>query len=109
MKFAALIISFVLIVVLTSQLEARLLLSNGNGFFCLWTSRKSCSKSSPRCLRVQTDATPTYTCKYYRNECQYLLDNCKGATVFGQLGTSVDVSTYCVMNNIGIGSTGICT
>ncbi|KAH8254302.1 hypothetical protein KR032_009445 [Drosophila birchii] len=79
MKFAPLIISFVLLVVLTSQLEARLLLSNGNGFFCLWTSKRSCSKSSPRCIRVQTDAT-TYTCKYYRNECQYLLDNCKGAT-----------------------------
>ncbi|KAH8252242.1 hypothetical protein KR038_010887 [Drosophila bunnanda] len=108
MKFAALIISFVLLVVLASQLQARLLLSNGNGFFCLWTSKRSCSKSTPSCVRVQTDAT-TYTCKYYRNECQYLLDKCKGATVFGQVGRDVDVSTYCVMNNIGIGSTGVCT
>ncbi|XP_017033143.1 uncharacterized protein [Drosophila kikkawai] len=107
MKFASLIISFVLIVVLTSQLEARLLLSNGNGFFCLWNSKRSCSKSTPRCLRLQIDATPTYMCKYYWNDCQYLLDNCKGVTVFGQ-GEPVDVST-CVTNNIAIGSTGICT
>ncbi|XP_016999415.2 uncharacterized protein [Drosophila takahashii] len=108
MKFLCLIISAILILSLASQLEAR------QRFYCLWSTKRSCSKSTPRCIRLQTgtDATAMtaiYTCKYYRSDCKYLLDMCKGETSFGQLGTTVDVQTYCINNNIPIGGTGVCT
>ncbi|XP_037713913.1 uncharacterized protein LOC119549743 [Drosophila subpulchrella] len=105
MKFLALIISTFLILSLASQMEAR------KRFYCLWSTKRTCSKSTPRCIRLQTgvdNAMPTYTCKYYRSDCQYLLDSCKGETSFGLLGTSVDVQTNCVTNGIAIGGTGVC-
>ncbi|KAH8401977.1 hypothetical protein KR009_008957 [Drosophila setifemur] len=107
MKIFALLVSILLILSLASQLESRLLLTNGKGFFCLWSTKRTCSKTSPRCIRVLT-AAGTYSCKYYRSDCQYLLDSCKGKTVFGLIGTSVDVQTNCVTNGINLGETGTC-
>ncbi|XP_052840449.1 uncharacterized protein LOC128255049 [Drosophila gunungcola] len=107
MKFIIFVILTLLILSLASQLEAR------TGFYCLWSTKRTCSKNTPKCIRLQTgvDAANAaiYSCKYYRNDCQYLLDSCKGATMYGQLGTEVNVLTYCVMNSIPIGGTGVCT
>jgi len=77
MKFLALIVSTFLILSLASQLEAR------RRFYCLWSTKRTCSKSTPTCIRLQTGVAnnvATYTCKYYRSDCQYLLDSCKGET-----------------------------
>ncbi|XP_016946793.1 uncharacterized protein LOC108022417 [Drosophila biarmipes] len=106
MKFLALVISTFLILGLSSQLEAR------KRFYCLWSTKRTCSQNTPRCIRLQTGTNnnaATYTCKYYRSDCQYLLDSCKGETSFGLFGSSVNVQDYCVTNGIAIGGTGACT
>ncbi|XP_016981285.1 uncharacterized protein LOC108046213 [Drosophila rhopaloa] len=107
MKFIIFVISAVLILSLASQLEAR------KSFYCLWSTKRTCSKSTPRCIRIQTGVDSSdaaiYSCKYYRNDCQYLLDSCKGETIYGQLGAAADVLTYCIMKSIAIGGTGVCT
>ncbi|KRJ99482.1 uncharacterized protein LOC26535649 [Drosophila yakuba] len=107
MKFLALFVYAFVMLSLVSQLEAR------QRFYCLWSTKRTCSKTTPRCIRLQTgvdsQSAAVYTCKYYQNDCQYLLDNCKGKTAYGQLGTSVNVLTYCITNNIAIGGTGDCT
>ncbi|XP_017068787.1 uncharacterized protein LOC108106327 [Drosophila eugracilis] len=103
MKFLSLLVTIFLILTLAAQLEAR------KRFYCLWSTKRTCSKSTPSCIRLQTSTTPTYSCKYYRSDCDYLLDSCKGATIYGQLGSPVSVLDNCVMNNIAIGSIGDCT
>ncbi|KAH8271529.1 hypothetical protein KR018_004446, partial [Drosophila ironensis] len=85
MKIFALLVGLLLACSLAPQLEARLLLTNGKGFFCLWSTKRTCSKTTPVCIRAQTVAADgataaSYVCKYYRSQCQYLLDSCKGAT-----------------------------
>ncbi|KAH8254917.1 hypothetical protein KR026_006293 [Drosophila bipectinata] len=109
MKVLTLIVSCLLILNLGSQPEARLLLTNGNGFYCLWTTKRSCSKTTPTCVRIATDAAATtFSCKYYKSQCQFLLDTCKGTSIYG-FGDSVDAQTYCTGKSITIGSTGVCT
>ncbi|KMY93135.1 uncharacterized protein LOC6740469 [Drosophila simulans] len=107
MKFLALIVYVFVMLSLVSKLEAR------QRFYCLWSTKRTCSRTSPQCLRLQSGVDPqnnaVYTCKYYRDDCKYLLDKCKGSTAYGQLGTSVNVVTYCIGNNIAIGGTGDCT
>ncbi|KAH8320491.1 hypothetical protein KR067_004318 [Drosophila pandora] len=109
MKVLALLVSVLLILNLGVRMEARLLLTNGNGFFCLWTTKRTCSKTTPTCVRIATNAAATtFSCKYYRSQCQFLLETCKGSSLYG-FGTSVNAETYCVTNNIAVGSTGVCT
>lgn len=52
---------------------------NGNGvLYCKWSTRKTCSKTSTYCVRLSVTANTvtTVTCKLYKNECKFRLDNC---------------------------------
>ncbi|KAH8331542.1 hypothetical protein KR074_005478 [Drosophila pseudoananassae] len=110
MKVLALIVSCLLILNLGSLLEARLLLTNGNGFYCLWNTKRTCSKTTPTCVRIATNAdATTFSCKYYKSQCQFMLDTCKGTSIYGTVGESVDAQMYCAGKSITIGSTGVCT
>ncbi|XP_017039138.1 uncharacterized protein LOC108086668 [Drosophila ficusphila] len=107
MKFIVFVMSTLVILSLTYQLEGR------RQIYCLWSTKRTCSKTTPRCIRVQTGVdgnnAAIYSCKYYQNDCKYLLDSCKGNTIYGQLGMVADVLTQCINNNIPIGGTGTCT
>lgn len=88
MKFLSIIVYVFVMLSLVSKLEAR------QRFYCLWSTKRACSRTTPTCLRLQSGIgaqnSAVYTCKYYRNDCQYLLDNCKGSTC-----ESLLTSLYC--------------
>ncbi|EDX15990.1 GD20594 [Drosophila simulans] len=107
MKFLALIVYVFVMLSLVSKLEAR------QRFYCLWSTKRTCSRTSPQCLRLQSGVDPqnnaVYTCKYYRDDCKYLLDKCKGSTAYGQKGTSVKGDPYCIVTSIAKRGTSECT
>ncbi|XP_017148858.1 uncharacterized protein LOC108159803 [Drosophila miranda] len=103
MKVFALLVCSLLVLSLSSPIEGRLFLTNRSSIFCVWSAKKSCSKTTPVCVVVQATAT----CKYYRNECQYSIDNCLGKTVYGQTGVIDPTLARCV-GVVPLGGTGTC-
>lgn len=52
---------------------------NGNGLiYCKWSTRKTCSKTSKFCVKLTVGTAPNavITCKQYKNECAFMMDNC---------------------------------
>ncbi|XP_022228373.1 uncharacterized protein LOC111078139 [Drosophila obscura] len=110
MKFFALLVCCLLVLSFSSPMEGRLFLTNRSGIFCVWTAKRSCSKTTPVCVVLQLTASNgviTTTCKYYRSECQYSIDSCLGKTAYGQSGV-VDTTGATCLGTTPLGGTSAC-
>ncbi|XP_017966162.1 uncharacterized protein LOC108658017 [Drosophila navojoa] len=85
-------------------IRAGLFLSRNGYIYCKWSSRGLCDKFGSRCVQYM-DGTMNY-CKHYKNECQFLIDQCLSRTEFGRQGAPVAFSPGC--KNIGLNQMGVC-
>ncbi|XP_030081255.1 uncharacterized protein LOC111598038 [Drosophila hydei] len=99
-----LIICCCVLLQLLGSIQAGLFLSRNGYIYCKWANRRICDKFGAICVSY-TDNAMSY-CKNYKNECQFMIDNCLSKTEFGRQGTPVSFSPGC--KNLGINQMGIC-
>ncbi|KRF79494.1 uncharacterized protein Dvir_GJ26404 [Drosophila virilis] len=76
--FARVLVHCCVLLHLFGALQGRLFLAQNGIIYCKWSSRLTCNKFKPVC--VQIGSGTALTCKHYKNECQYLIDQCLGKT-----------------------------
>ncbi|XP_070066561.1 uncharacterized protein [Drosophila virilis] len=103
--FARVLVHCCVLLHLFGALQGRLFLAQNGIIYCKWSSRLTCNKFKPVC--VQIGSGTALTCKHYKNECQYLIDQCLGKTEFGLNGMIVAFETNCA--KIFAGNKGTCS
>ncbi|KAH8384807.1 hypothetical protein KR093_008770 [Drosophila rubida] len=76
--FAHLLVCFILLLNLIVGLHAGLFFVRNGVIYCKFSTRASCDKVTPLCVKITATAPATSTCKYYKSECQYEIDRCLG-------------------------------
>ncbi|KAM8712011.1 hypothetical protein ACLKA7_012517 [Drosophila subpalustris] len=89
-------------------LQAGLLIQRNGVVYCKLSTRRSCDKTTAYCVKITQAANPPpNTCKYYKNECKFLIDKCLSKTQYGREAAPT-VATDCTTANIPVGFTGNC-
>ncbi|KAH8297154.1 hypothetical protein KR044_005556, partial [Drosophila immigrans] len=73
-SFVYIFICSVVLLNLIVGLHAGLFFVRNGVFYCKLSTRASCDKVTPTCVKITNAAGNT--CKYYKNECQYQIDVC---------------------------------